>query len=46
MDKIPLIIVDDHPVVRAGLHGMLAGAPDLKVLGEAQNGAQALEMVA
>ena len=46
MDSIPLIIVDDHPVVRAGLLGMLANTPDLKVVGEAQNGAQALEMVA
>jgi DNA-binding NarL/FixJ family response regulator len=46
MDSISLIIVDDHPVVRAGLHGMLASAPDLSVLGEAKNGAQALDLVA
>jgi DNA-binding NarL/FixJ family response regulator len=37
-----VLIVDDHPVVRDGLRGMLAGDPELSVLGEAGNGAEAL----
>ena len=32
---IRLLIADDHPVVRDGLRGMLAGQPDFEVVGEA-----------
>lgn len=39
---IRLLIVDDHPVVRGGLRGMLAGHVDIEVVGEAGNGAEAL----
>jgi DNA-binding NarL/FixJ family response regulator len=39
---IRLLIVDDHPVVRDGLRGMLAGDPSLEVVGEASDGAEAL----
>ena len=39
---IRLLIVDDHPVVRGGLCGMLAGHPDFEVIGEAGNGAEAI----
>jgi DNA-binding NarL/FixJ family response regulator len=46
MERIRLIIVDDHPVVRTGLQGMLAGQPDFEVMGEATTGADAIEMVA
>ena len=35
VSPIRLLIVDDHPVVRDGLRGMLAGDPDLEVVGEA-----------
>lgn len=45
-DVIRLLIVDDHPVVRDGLRGMLAGEQDLEVVGEASDGAEALELVA
>jgi DNA-binding NarL/FixJ family response regulator len=37
---------DDHPVVRDGLRGMLAGEPDLEVVGEAADGQQAVARVA
>jgi DNA-binding NarL/FixJ family response regulator len=40
--SIGVLIVDDHPVVRDGLRGMLAGDPELSVLGEAGTGAEAL----
>ncbi|GHO46947.1 response regulator [Ktedonospora formicarum] len=43
--SIRLLIVDDHPVVREGLRGMLASQPDLSVVGEASNGQDALELV-
>lgn len=41
-----VVVVDDHPVVRAGLVGLLAGEDDVEVVGEAADGAQALEVVA
>jgi DNA-binding NarL/FixJ family response regulator len=40
---ISVLIVDDHPVVRDGLRGMLAGQPDLVVAGEACDGVEAVE---
>jgi len=43
---IRIVVVDDHPVVRDGLRGMLDGQPDLQVVGEAGDGAQALSVVA
>lgn len=43
---IRLLVVDDHPVVRAGIVGLLAGEPDLTVVGEAGDGAQACTLAA
>jgi DNA-binding NarL/FixJ family response regulator len=42
-EQARILIVDDHPVVRAGLRGMLSGQPDFEVLGEASNGAEAVD---
>jgi DNA-binding NarL/FixJ family response regulator len=44
VDKIRLLIVDDHPVVRDGLHGMLDGQPDFEVVGEAGDGVEAVNL--
>ena len=44
MSKIRLVIVDDHPVVRDGLRGMLENQPDFEVVGEASNGEEAVQM--
>lgn len=35
---IRLLLVDDHPVVRDGLRGMLEAAPEFEVVGEASDG--------
>ena len=43
---IRLLIVDDHPIVRDGLRGVFAADPDFEVVGEAANGAEALERAA
>ncbi|TXS06320.1 DNA-binding response regulator [Streptomyces sp. col6] len=43
---ITLIVVDDHPVVRDGLRGMFAAAPEFRVLGEAADGVEGVEMAA
>jgi DNA-binding NarL/FixJ family response regulator len=45
MDKIRVLIVDDHAVVRRGLRSMLDNAPAIQVVGEAADGAEALEQV-
>lgn len=45
MNTIRIIIVDDHPVVREGLRGMLAGQPDFEVAGEAADGAAGVELI-
>jgi DNA-binding NarL/FixJ family response regulator len=45
MDKIKILMADDHPVVRAGIRGMLETQPDFEVVAEAENGRQAVEQV-
>lgn len=42
---IRLLVVDDHPVVRAGLVAVLAEQADLDVVGEAANGAEAVAVI-
>ena len=39
---IRVLIVDDHPIVRDGLQGILAAHPDFEVVGQAANGAEAV----
>ena len=45
-DRIRVLVVDDHAVVRRGLLAFLESEPDLDVVGEAEGGAQALELLA
>jgi two-component system, NarL family, response regulator len=42
---IRIMIVDDHPVVRAGLAGMLSTQPDMKVIASASSGNEAIAML-
>ena len=46
MNKIRLLIADDHPVVRDGLRGMLESQADFQVVGEACDGAEAVRLAA
>lgn len=43
--RIRVVLVDDHAVIRAGLQQLLGGTEDIEVVGQAENGAQALEVV-
>ena len=43
-DTIRVVIADDHPVVRTGLRGMLETQTDIEVVGEAENGEQAVSL--
>ena len=41
-DPITILIADDHTIVRAGLIALLGTEPDLKVIGQAKNGIEAV----
>lgn len=41
---IRVLVVDDHPVVRAGLLALLSSRPELDVIGAAESGEQAVEI--
>ncbi|MBN6040215.1 response regulator transcription factor [Amycolatopsis sp. 195334CR] len=43
---IRILIVDDHPVVRAGLAALLAGEPDMAVIGECAGADEAVRFAA
>jgi DNA-binding NarL/FixJ family response regulator len=43
--SIRVLIVDDDPLLRAGLKMMLAGAPDIRVVGEAGDGGGVLGLI-
>ena len=45
MEKIRVLVVDDHTVVRDGICALLALAGDIEVVGEADNGREALDRV-
>lgn len=39
-----LVIVDDHALVREGLRSMLEAEPDMRIVGEATNGREAIQI--
>lgn len=43
-DPIRVLLADDHPLFRRGLAELLAESPELQVVGEAEDGRQAIEM--
>ena len=45
MDPIGVLLVDDHEIVRQGLKLLVDAQPDLKVIGEAANGKEAIAAI-
>ncbi len=45
MTKIRTLLIDDHPIVRSGIRMLLEQAQDIQVVGEADTGHAALELV-
>ncbi len=43
--SVRVVVVDDHPVVRAGIVGLLAGEDDLEVVAEGADGDEVLGLV-
>src|SRR5450830_620944 len=39
-----VVVVDDHPLMREGLRALLLDAPGVRVVGDAENGRQALDV--
>ena len=45
MEKLRVLVIDDHPLMVAGVRGALAGERDIEIVGEASSGAQVLPLV-
>ena len=44
-EKIKVFVTDDHSIIRKGIRAMLELIPDIEIIGEAANGAEAASMV-
>lgn len=42
-ERIRILAVDDHPLLRDGIAALIAGQPDMELVGEAANGLEAIE---
>ncbi|MBV6642290.1 MAG: response regulator transcription factor [Cyclobacteriaceae bacterium] len=45
MNKIKIILVEDHPMVRIGLKSLLSGSDHIDIIGEASNGVEAVDLI-
>ena len=45
MDKITIVLADDHPIVHEGLRVLLEAEPDFTVIGEANDGLDAIRLI-
>jgi YesN/AraC family two-component response regulator len=45
MAKIRIVLADDHVILRQGTRQLLEHEPDIEVVGEASDGAEAVELV-
>ena len=43
LDQVDIVVADDHRIVRDGLRSLLQTQPDFRVVGEAANGADAVQ---
>jgi DNA-binding NarL/FixJ family response regulator len=43
-ELIRILVVDDHPLIRKGIVGLVADQPDMQVVAEAANGREAIEL--
>jgi len=44
MDKLSILIADDHPIFRKGLRALLASMPQVELVGEATSGTEAVRL--
>jgi DNA-binding NarL/FixJ family response regulator len=44
MDTLRILIADDHPLVRKGMSAILASVSDFKLVGQATNGREAIDL--
>jgi len=42
-NPIRILVVDDHPIVRQGVAGLVGGQPDMSIVGQASNGREAIQ---
>ncbi|HUO59437.1 MAG TPA: response regulator transcription factor, partial [Candidatus Acidoferrales bacterium] len=42
--RIQILTVDDHPIVREGIAGLVGLQPDMVIVGEASNGRDAIKL--
>ena len=45
MTPVRIALVDDHPVVLAGIRALLQGVPEVELVGEANTGATGLKAI-
>ena len=44
MDKLTILVADDHPIFRKGLRALLASMPTTELIGEATTGEEAIDL--
>ena len=45
MSQITILVVDDHPIVRQGIRSLLSNYPEFEIVGAAESGQTALELI-